>query len=227
MRQGLLVVLEGVDGAGTTTQLQVVAERLANQGHKVHKTCEPSTGPVGRFLRQILTRALKDDQGRPLSFDWQTMTLLFAADRRDHLEREILPALERGEIVLCDRYLLSSLVYQSATSTDPVDAVAFVRSINQSAITPDLVCVFDVEPDVARQRRAARGGPAELFEQDDLQRRLGQLYAQAEFLDPNSPIVRVNAELGIAELSEVLVQLVVLKLESRRESPQDTPGVAQ
>jgi dTMP kinase len=209
MKRGFFVVFEGVDGAGTTTQVGAVAELLAARGRSVHTTCEPSSGPVGRFLRQILTRSLRDAEGHPLPFDWQTMALLFAADRQDHLTREVEPALLRGEIVLSDRYLLSSLVYQSATSDHPGAAVEFVRAVNQAARVPDLVCVFDVDPEVARGRRAARGGPAELFERDELQGRLAALYRAADALDRTAPIVHVDAHLPIAELSQRIERLVL------------------
>src|SRR5688500_15875611 len=92
-RRGAFIVLEGLDGAGTTTQLGRLAEALRARGQRVHTTCEPSTGPIGALIRQALTGRLGLPGGRgPL--DDATLALLFAADRTDHLAAEIMPALE-------------------------------------------------------------------------------------------------------------------------------------
>lgn len=111
---GRFIVLEGLDGAGTTTQTERLASLLRSEGHDVVTTREPSDGPVGTMLRQALTGRLGLPQGRgPLA--QETLALLFAADRTDHLHARILPALEQGKVVLCDRYVLSSLAYQGAS----------------------------------------------------------------------------------------------------------------
>ena len=125
------------------------------------------------------------------------MALLFAADRQDHLEAEVLPLLERGVTVITDRYDLSSLAYQSATSTSgrtPGDAVAFIRELNRHARRPDLTLVFDVSPAVAAERRRARGASHELYEQAELQARLARAYAEAEKLVPGDAVVHIDAE---------------------------------
>src|SRR4051812_35922446 len=101
--QGRLIALEGVDGAGTTTQAQRLAVLL---GARAHVTREPSGGPLGQLLRQLLSGAHAD-------LDPAAVALLFAADRLDHLSREVEPALARGQHVITDRYLLSSLAYQT------------------------------------------------------------------------------------------------------------------
>src|SRR5690242_1367991 len=113
----MFIVLEGIDGSGTTTQAARLAQTLQARGARVHATREPSTGPVGRLLRQALTGTLVADE-RPVQLDFCTLALLFAADRMDHVRREIEPALARGEVVISDRYDLSSLIYQSETSPD-------------------------------------------------------------------------------------------------------------
>src|SRR5690349_10994916 len=101
-RRGFFLVLEGLDGAGTTTQLECLSRALRQRGATVCATREPSDGPVGVMLRQALTGRLGLKGGAPLSHE--TLALLFAADRMDHLQAEVLPALERGETVICDRY---------------------------------------------------------------------------------------------------------------------------
>jgi dTMP kinase len=163
--RGLFVVLEGLDGAGTTTQTERLQRRLAAAGHTVHTTREPTPGPIGAVLRQALThRLVVPSAGGGKAPSWQTMALLFAADRLDHLDAEILPALARGAIVISDRYDLSSLTYQSVTA--PADeaeaAVRWVRELNRHALRPDLTLVLNVRAEVAEGRRKGRGGPVDL-----------------------------------------------------------------
>src|SRR6185369_8913434 len=107
--RAIFVVLEGIDGSGTTTQLGRLQAYLERRGRAVHPTREPSTGPVGRLLREILLGQHRLPGGEPA--DGLAMALLFAADRRDHVRREIEPALGAGRDVVSDRYLLSSLAY--------------------------------------------------------------------------------------------------------------------
>src|SRR3954452_22746878 len=122
-----------------------------------YRTCEPSAGPVGTMIRQILShRTVVPGQGSP---GWATMALLFAADRLDHLEAEVLPRLREGTMVISDRYDLSSLAYQSATAPAGGgagridDVVGWIRELNRSARRPDLTLVLDVTADVAATRR--------------------------------------------------------------------------
>lgn len=164
--RGMLIAVEGADGAGTTTQCRRLVEWLVAQGRSAHLTREPSTLPVGRQIRAVLG-------GDPPAFDPAALALLFAADRLDHLRREIEPAIAEGSVVVTDRYVMSSLVYQSLGV--PRD---FVREINRLAPPPAIALLVDVPPEVAAARRARRGGPAELFEADELQRRVITRYRE-------------------------------------------------
>jgi dTMP kinase len=173
VNRGKLVVLEGVDGAGTTTQ----AERLGRRfGTRAHVTREPSTGPIGGLLRQLLG-------GAYAPVDRAAVALLFAADRLDHLAREIEPALERGQLVITDRYVLSSLAYQSIDlepdfGGDRERARELVAAINARARSADLTLFLEVPADVAEARRRARGGPEELFDHRAFQVKLQAMYRQ-------------------------------------------------
>lgn len=160
----LLIAVEGADGAGTTTQCRRLQSWLVAAGREVHLTREPSTGPVGVLVRELLGGAFAP-------FEPAALALLFAADRLDHLSREIGPARARGAIIISDRYLLSSLVYQSLTLPR-----SFVAEINRLAPEPDLTLLVDVPVEVASARRRARGGAAELFDEDDTQRRVIEAY---------------------------------------------------
>jgi dTMP kinase len=171
--RGHLVVLEGLDGSGTTTQCAALGLALRERGHEVLVTGEPSGGPVGTLLRQALTGRLGlPGQAGPL--DAPTLALLFAADRTDHLAAAIEPALARGAVVLSDRYLLSSLAYQGAEL-----GLAWVAAINRQARQADLTLFLEVAPTLAARRRLGRGAPEELYEAAAVQRRTQRAYRRA------------------------------------------------
>ena len=155
--KGRFIVFEGIDGSGTTTQATLAAAALRADGFRVLQTREPSDRPIGMLIRQALQgRVGLPVSGGPLTEG--TLALLFAADRLDHLEAEILPALRPGQLVICERYLLSSLAYQGAACS-----IDWVEQINAGAISPDLTIFLDVKPGEASRRRAARGSARELF----------------------------------------------------------------
>jgi dTMP kinase len=198
MRKGAFVVVEGIDGSGSTSVVAELAAHFRAQQRQVHATCEPSSGPFGVTIRQILSHSYVVPGRASPSFGWATMALLFAADRLDHLEAEVLPHLHAGDLVLSDRYDLSSLAYQSATAqpdgpAPAADPVKWIRELNRCAQRPDLTLVLDVDPDVAAERRKSRGGKAELYEKLELQRRLAALYADAEQLVVGDRVVHVDA----------------------------------
>lgn len=200
-----LIVVEGVDGSGTTTQSRRLVEALRAIGRDARHTFEPTPGPIGNLIRAALEKRLIDPESssrralRP-----ETMALLFAADRLDHLDSFILPALAEGAIVVSDRYDLSSLVYQSATSDSAAEALPWLRTLNRAARRPDLTVVLDVPFEVAKLRRSGRGGPDELFDADALQRRLVEVYARAEELVPGDNLVHLS---GVGEPDEVTRRL--------------------
>lgn len=193
-RKGRFVVLEGIDGAGTTTQAARLLERLrADGGLAVRSTREPSDGPIGSLIRQVLTGRVVAPEGRAPG--WTTMALLFAADRMDHVESDIEPFLATGGVIISDRYDASSLAYQSASSGHGgEEAVEWIRSLNQHAMRPDLTIVVDLAPDVAAVRRASRGEPAQLYEQNEMQRALAQFYRDLASHMPKDRIVVVDGQ---------------------------------
>jgi dTMP kinase len=176
-----LIVVEGIDGAGTTTQTARLAAWLAARGYQTHATREPSDGPVGRLLREILA-------GRHQPVDATTMALLFAADRADHLAREVEPALARGEVVVSDRYYHSSLAYQGAG-----EERSWIRMLNVRARTPDLTLFIEVPAQVGAARRVAAARPEELYDRLEMQERVAAGYREvmAE-LAPRERIVTLD-----------------------------------
>ncbi len=186
------IVLEGIDGSGTTTQAKRLSVELERRGTPTIVTCEPTSGPIGRLIRQALRRELPSESGEaPRALSWSTMALLFAADRLDHLDAVVLPALSAGRTVVCDRYALSSLAYQSVTSPEGEGAVPWIRELNARTLRPDLTIVLDVSDQTAAARREKRGGPPEIFEVREIQRRLAEVYARAETLVPEERVVHV------------------------------------
>jgi dTMP kinase len=198
-KPGRFVVLEGIDGSGTTTQVARLAERLRSSRVPVRSTREPSDGPVGTLVRQVLTGRVVIPGGRAPG--WATMALLFAADRMDHVESEIEPFVAEGGVVLSDRYDASSLAYQSVSSgAQAKDAVEWIRSLNRFVTRPDLTVVLDLAPDVAADRRMHRGEAAQLYEQNEVQRALAAFYKDLARHMPNDRIVVIDASGGVDEV---------------------------
>ncbi len=199
--RGRFVVLEGIDGAGTTTQILRLASRLRAEGIAVRSTREPSDGPFGTMIRHVLTGRLVAPGGRAPG--WSTMALLFAADRMDHVETEIEPFLQAGGVVLSDRYDASSLAYQSVSSgREGSDAVAWIRALNRYALRPDLTIVLDVPSEIAATRRETRGEEAQLYEQNEVQRALGEFYRNLVAHMPDDRIVVLDGTGTIDEVAD-------------------------
>ena len=141
------------------------------------------------------------------------MALLFAADRMQHLACEVTPRLDEGEVVLCDRYVASSIAYQSAMSAAGEDErdrlMPWIAQINDHARSPDLTIVLDLDPEIAAQRRAARGTPGELFEHLELQRRVRRNYGKVALVRPRDRIVTLDASPSPAEIHQRVMDLVV------------------
>jgi dTMP kinase len=149
MGRGFFIVLEGIDGAGKTTQAALLAEALQARGHRVVLTREPSDGPGGEKIRDYL-------QGPARHLTAEQELALFMADRREHVETVIRPALEQGRVVISDRYYFSSAAYQGALGLDPQEILAEQEKF--SAPRPDLVFFFRLSPTIAltRQQDKAR-----------------------------------------------------------------------
>lgn len=216
MIEGLFIVIEGIDGAGTTTQAKILAEALSARGLPVHLTREPSDGPIGVLIRQALTgRVVVPGIHGTRAPDWATMALLFAADRVDHVDAEIAPNLVDGVTVISDRYDYSSVAYQSVTSGGSEDVASWVREINRFARRPDLTIVVDVPAEVALRRRESRGKARELYEVDELQASLARFYATIETHFPNDRILHVD---GSAPVDVVAATIAAAVAELRGET---------
>ena len=189
------LVLEGLDGSGTTTQAERLTAHLEASGASVVRTNEPTSGPIGRIARQTLGA----EPGAP-SVD--VLPWLFAADRADHLSRLVRPALERGLTVLSDRYLPSSLAYQSLTL--PLDAV---WALNQSFDVPDALFYVHIDVETALARIDRRAGKREIY---DNRERLTAVHGAYEtvmtFLeDQGWPVRRIDGSQSIEAVTNALI----------------------
>ena len=209
-RGGKFLVLEGLDGAGTTTQAQRLAAWMRGQGRKVHVTAEPSSGPIGALVRQVLTRRVVGAGEDPGGFDPAALALLFAADRLDHVAAEVAPRLADGWDVVSDRFTLSSLAYQAITCRDR----AWVEEINRRALAPDLTLFLTVGARTALARRFAASGARELFEVPAFQARVARSYREgiATLRALGQRVEEVDGELPVEDVTAALARAVAALL---------------
>jgi dTMP kinase len=182
---GFLLVIDGIDGAGKSTQAKVLGERLAARGHRVVLTKEPTTGRWGQLLRDSA-------QSGRLSIEEEVET--FLKDRREHVTELILPRLREGCVVIVDRYYFSTMAYQGARGVDPQE---LMRRNEEFAPEPDLLALFDLEVERGLGRVRKRGDQANLFEQTESLRR-----ARAIFLSIKKPyLLKIDARRKAEEIS--------------------------
>lgn len=149
--KGMFITVEGPDGSGKTTQLQLLAHALTNKGFEVVVTREPGGTTVGNGIREVL-----------LSPEYHEMTprvemMLYAASRAQNVDQVIRPALERGAIVLCDRFVDASIAYQGYGLEYNLEQILSLNDWATAGVTPDLTFLFDLSPDRARLRMKERG----------------------------------------------------------------------
>jgi dTMP kinase len=151
---GTFIVIEGADGAGTTTQSKKIADQM-----DAYWTCEPTDNSIGEKVDEMIS----SDEHSP-----ESIALGFAADRMVHLEEEVIPHLEKGETVICDRYYHSSLIYQSVLGAN----YKWVKKLNQEALKPDLTFIMDISAEEGMSRVENRGKDGNIFEELDFQQKV-------------------------------------------------------
>lgn len=188
-KKGKLIVIEGIDGTGKSTQASLLADFLRSQGHEVIQSHEPTNGPWGQKLRASATtgRLTIEDE-----LDY------FLKDRKQHVEELITPTVQRGGIVILDRYYFSSMAYQGYRGIDPQE----IRSKNEAfAPQPDHLFILDLPVNVALDRIGARDGSTNEFEKEDALQYCRELFLSlasepfAHVIDTTLPIPEVQAEI--------------------------------
>ena len=204
--KGYFISFEGIDGSGKSTQIQKLAEFLQARDFDIVITREPGGSKGGEEIRNLLL------QGNVDRWSAETEILLFTAARRDHLERIILPALEEGKIVICDRFTDSTRMYQGMRG---VNLRNLVDALNEKVIKfdPDLTIVIDINPEISLKRAKSRKIVEERFEDFgvDLQMKMrkGFLELAKEF---GNRIEVVNGQQSIDKLAQEICSLVKARL---------------
>jgi dTMP kinase len=163
--KGRLIVLEGIDGSGKTTQARSLLGRLRRRGLQAAFFREPTRGPWGREIKRHAAKAG--------SLTPQEQLDLFVKDRRENVEKNLRPALDDGKVVVLDRYYFSTIAYQGAKGLDP----EMIRRVNERfAVPPDLVIVLDVDVRRGLSRIAGRKSRDELFEREDYLVRVAEIF---------------------------------------------------
>ena len=169
---GRFIVFEGIDGSGKSTQIKKILNRLETWEYTPYLTFEPTDGPVGSLIRQMLSGKVTTDQ--------RTIASLFAADRTDHLvnkENGLRHKVDQGEIVLCDRYYFSSYAYH-AQYID-MEWVIHVNSLNAEILRPDVTLFIDVDPDICFERIKNSRNHFEMYEKIEIMKKVRTNYFKA------------------------------------------------
>ena len=196
MRSPLFVVFEGPDGSGTSTQCQILCDRLRAEGHEIVQTREPGGTEAGERIRSlVLDRELK-------ALDDVAELFLYAASRRQHLQELIEPALSSGKPVISDRYAASSFAYQGAGRGLGPELVSAVNEVATRGREPDATIFLDLSPEQARRRRGNRGEEGDRIEAagEALQERVSLAYRQLAGKDPDRCFL-LDASPGVREVA--------------------------
>lgn len=213
---GFFLTFEGGEGAGKSTQITRLADKLRARGHDVVVTREPGGSPGAEAVRHVLLSGAAEPFGPKME------AILFAAARSDHVEQVIRPAVERGAIVLCDRFFDSTRVYQGVTGELDPAFVQALEDVTVNGIVPDMTLILDVDPQLGLARAVARRGQgvADRFEKETLaihQRRREAYLAIAE-AEPDRCIV-IDASGEPEEVETVVTAAVFAALEARAPMP--------
>jgi dTMP kinase len=196
-RKGAFIVIEGLDGSGKTTQAKILATTLKKSQTAVY-TAEPSRGKIGKFIRN---RILYSDARPPTSVE----ALLFAADRIDHIRNEVVPALERDQLVVSDRYVYSSLAYQGSAGLD----LKWIEAVNEHALKPDLAILIDVDPETVLSRLRRKKSVMENLE---TQKKVRQIYLQYV---AKGDLIRIDGNKPKKNVADQVLAMVTAFLKKR------------
>jgi dTMP kinase len=195
-KKGAFICLEGLDGSGKTTQAKLLTEKL-RKSHSAVYTAEPSHGKIGTYIRN---RCLYGEKRLSTIVE----ALLFAADRIEHIETEVFPALNEGKLVISDRYVYSSLAYQGAAGL----SLDWIEKVNELALKPDLAVFIDVDPKTVMHRLKPKKS---VMENMETQQKVRDVYLK---FVAKGKLVRLDGNSAKNEVAEALSNLVLKFLET-------------
>ncbi len=208
--QGKFIVFEGIDGSGKSTQIQKISKKLENLGYNVYATFEPTDGPIGELIRQMLAGEIPTDQ--------RTIASLFAADRTDHLlnkKNGIRSKIDQGVLVLCDRYYFSSYAYHAQY----IDMawVIHANALNAEILKPDLTVFMDVDPQTCFERIKKNREQFEMYEKIDIMKTVRANYFKAfDALKDAEKIAVIDANQSMENVEDAILTEVKKILNSKR-----------
>ena len=193
------IVFKGIDGAGTSTQIKKICEK---NPQKFFQTAEPTSLETGKFLRRML--------GGEFSVDEKTNSFLFAADRAEHLygKNGIIEQISNGKTVISDRYLFSSLAYQSISCGE------LPKLLNSTFPLPEILFFFEIDPEISLKRVDSRNEKKEIYEKIETQKKIALEYEKIISEYENNPscgmkIIRIDATKSIEEISETISKIIL------------------
>jgi len=195
--KGFFICVEGLDGCGKTTQTKLLVRRLKKMGYDAVYTAEPTRGKIGMLIKKYCLHGEK--RGSPV-----VEALLFAADRFEHVTKEIIPALNGGKIIVSDRYVYSSLAYQGAADLD----LRWIRMVNQHTAQPSLAIFIDVEPETVIRRLKPKKSVMENLAN---QQKVREVYMK--FVE-SKELVRIDGNKPKNEVADDIFKLVIKFLET-------------
>lgn len=208
----MFITFEGPDGSGKTSISKIVVERLQKEGYKVMLTREPGGNKIAEQIRNIIL----DKENT--SLDAKAEALLYAASRRQHLIEKVLPAIKRGEIVICDRFIDSSLAYQGGGRNLGVEEILQLNLFATDNIFPDLTLFFDISPEEGLQR--LNHDTKRVVDRLDLESEAFHEKVYETFLDLTKRYkdryVVINARKSIEEVAEATYQAIIKKLNENK-----------
>lgn len=196
---GKLIVFEGLDGSGKTTQAEVLTSRLNDSGREALLTYEQTKGPVGHLISKVLIKKI--------DLPAQTLQFLFVADRIDHLEKQVIPALKSGKIVISDRYFWSTVAYGSLQLDRD-----WLISLHRYCLEPDLVIFIEVSPAICLERIKKRGGERSVFEAQKKLAKVNRTYHWLVKKFPKKSVI-IDGSGKPTEVAKIVAESVSGRLE--------------
>ncbi|WP_297477299.1 dTMP kinase [Thermococcus sp.] len=199
---GTFIVIEGIDGAGKSTQARLLAEWFEERGEEVVLTKEPTDTAFGKLIRRLVLTGGREGIIDGARISHEAEALLFAADRAEHVEKLIKPSLKEGKIVISDRYFYSSLAYQWARGLD----LEWLIDLNRFAVRPDLAILLDLPVKESMKRLRSRSIKSEFDKIAELQKAVRENYLKLAERFPEMKIV--NALASVEDIHNDIVALV-------------------